>query len=73
MARLRDETGVEMAVLTIRTRAEFDASPSFAAFAERVFDGWGVGRADRNDAILLVVAAAERKPRLALGAAYDQG
>lgn len=72
LAALKDETGVEMTVLTIRARDDFGDAPSIEALAGRVFDAWGVGDAERNDGILVLVAAEDREMRLQLGAAYDQ-
>lgn len=70
---LAAETGVEMTVLTIRSRDDFDASPSIEAFATGLFNDWGIGRAGRNDGILVLVATADREMRIELGSAYDQG
>lgn len=73
LATLRTETGIEMTLVTIRSREDFDPSPSLEAFARRLFDGWGIGDAARNDGILLLVVRDDRETRIELGAAYDQG
>lgn len=73
LAAAQAETGVEVAVLTIPTRAGYDASPSLAAFATGIFNAWGIGDAARNDGILVLVAAEDREMRVALGSGYDQG
>jgi uncharacterized protein len=70
---LLDETGIEATVLTVPDRAAFAPSDSVEAFARAVFNAWGVGRKDRNDGLLLLVAPGDRAARIALGAAYDQG
>ncbi|WP_347313545.1 TPM domain-containing protein [Defluviimonas sp. SAOS-178_SWC] len=70
---LEAETGVEMTVLTIRTRDDYAPSASIEAFATGLFNDWGIGRADRNDGILVLVAVADREMRIALGSAYGQG
>lgn len=70
---LKAETGVEMTVLTIATRDDYDPSPSIEAFASGLFNAWGIGDAARNDGILVLVAARDRELRVELGAAYDQG
>ncbi len=79
-ARLRDElrtlkadTGVEMAVLTISTPRAFGHPEGIEAFATGLFNAWGIGRKDRNDGILVLVAAEDREMRLELGAGYNQG
>lgn len=73
LARLRDQTGIEMAVLTIPSRAEYDPSSGIEDFALRVFNGWGIGDAVRNDGILFLIATEDRETRIALGEAYDAG
>jgi uncharacterized protein len=73
MAALKAETGVEMTVLTIASRADYDATPSIEGFAMGVFNGWGVGGKDRNDGILILIAQADREMRIQLGAGYNQG
>jgi uncharacterized protein len=70
---LRDETGVEMTVLTIASRRDYDPSPSIEAFATGLFNDWGIGDAGRNDGILVLVARADREMRIELGQGYDQG
>lgn len=70
---LRAETGVEMTVLTIASRGDYDPSPSLETFATGLFNGWGIGDPARNDGILVLVATKDREMRVELGAAYDQG
>ncbi|MFZ1726009.1 MAG: TPM domain-containing protein [Albidovulum sp.] len=70
---LKEETGVEMTVLTIPSRSDYDASASIEAFATRLFNGWGIGDAARNDGILVLVIPEDREMRIELGSAYDQG
>lgn len=73
LGALAAQTGIEMTVLTIRSRDDFDPSASIEAFATGLFNDWGIGRADRNDGILVLVATADREMRIELGSAYDQG
>ena len=70
---LRAETGVEMTVLTIAARGDYDPSASIETFAAGLFNAWGIGDAARNDGILVLFAARDRELRVELGAAYDQG
>lgn len=72
MAALERETGIQMTVLTIRARSDYDPSGSIAEFAQRVFNGWGIGNSRTNDGILLLVSSQDREIRIHLGAAYDQ-
>lgn len=71
---LRDETGVEATVVTIPTRSAYDPpSVSLESFATGLFNDWGIGSAERNDGILLLIIPEDRETRLELGAGYDQG
>lgn len=72
LATLLGETGIEMTVVTIRSRDDFDASASIETFARGLFNDWGVGDAENNDGILVLVATADRETRIQLGSAYDQ-
>lgn len=70
---LKAETGVEMTVLTIPTRGEYEAGGTLEEFATGLFNDWGVGRADLNNGILVFVAVEDREMRIVLGKGYDQG
>ncbi|TCO72430.1 TPM domain-containing protein [Rhodovulum euryhalinum] len=70
LAALKDETGVEMTVLTIPRRADYGAWNNIESFATALFNAWGVGDADRDDGILVLVAHRDREMRLELGAGY---
>ncbi len=58
---LRDETGIEVTVLTIASRADHDPSASVQAFATATFNAWGVGAQARNDGILVLVVRDDRE------------
>lgn len=73
LATLYSETGIEMTVVTLKTRDDFDPSASVEVFAQGLFNAWGIGDRERNDGILLLVVAADREARIELGAAYGQG
>lgn len=68
---LRARTGIEMTVLTLESRAPYDPAPSLEAFATRLFNGWGIGDAARDDGILILVLSADREMRIELGAGYS--
>ena len=73
LAKLKTETGVEMTVLTIASRGDYDDSASIEAFATGLFNAWGIGRKPFNDGILVLIAVEDREMRLELGSGYDQG
>ncbi|WP_413863906.1 TPM domain-containing protein [Albidovulum sp.] len=70
---LRAETGVELTVLPIAARGDYDPSASIETFAAGLFNAWGIGDAGRNDGILVLVASQDHEMRVQLGSAYDQG
>jgi len=68
----RAETGVQMVVVTMPSIDAFGgAGMRLDAYAKALFNAWGVGDADRNDGILMLVATDAREVRIALGAGYD--
>jgi len=70
---LREETGVEATVLTLYSRGGFQAAGSFEDFATGLFNHWGIGNAQRNDGILILVITQDREMRIELGAGYPGG
>lgn len=71
---LKRDTGVEMTILTLPSwKANADDGQSLEAYATALFNAWGVGAANRNDGILLLVAPGDRDVRLELGQGYDRG
>lgn len=68
---LYDETDVEATVLTINSIYDYDTGDSsIESFATNLFNEWGIGDAERNDGILLLVAIEDRELRIELGAGY---
>lgn len=68
---LRDETGIEATIVTLADRGAYDPAPSLEAFATRLFNGWGIGDATRNDGILILVLSGNREMRIELGSGYN--
>lgn len=72
LAAVRAETGVQMVVVTLPTiEAYGGAGQRLDAFAKALFNAWGVGDAERNDGILMLVVTDAREVRIALGEGYD--
>ncbi len=67
---LRDETGVELTILTILTRDTYSSQGSFEDFATGLFNHWGIGNADKNDGILVLIVTEDRNMRIELGSGY---
>ncbi len=68
---LRDDTGVELTVLTLPTRETYAPGSTLEDFATGLFNHWGIGNSDRNDGILILVLTEDRDMRIELGAGYD--
>ncbi|NJS39639.1 MAG: hypothetical protein HC783_12195 [Rhodobacteraceae bacterium] len=72
LAAVRAETGVQMVVVTLPSIDSYGgAGQRLDAFAKSLFNAWGVGDAERNDGILMLVVSDAREVRIALGAGYD--
>ena len=71
LMRLQRETGVEMTVLTLDSRAAYSGA-SLERFAQGLFDAWGIGDAARNDGVLVLILREDRAMRIELGAAYGR-
>lgn len=69
---LADETGVQASVLTLHTRWGYPGD-SLETFATGLFNDWGIGNADRNDGILVLVLTTDREMRIELGSGYPAG
>jgi uncharacterized protein len=72
LQQVREETGVQMVVVTMPSITLYGgASMRLDAYAKALFNAWGVGGADRNDGIMMLVATDDREVRIALGSGYD--
>jgi uncharacterized protein len=70
LTALREETGVEATVLTLYTRWGYEDTDSLEDFATGLFNNWGIGDAERNDGILIMVLSIDREMRIELGSGY---
>ncbi|HEU4725706.1 MAG TPA: TPM domain-containing protein [Candidatus Eisenbacteria bacterium] len=64
---LREKTGAELAVVTLRDLGGDEIDPAATA----LFKEWGVGRAGEDDGVLILLALAERKVRIEPGYANE--
>jgi len=68
----RAATGVQMVVVTVPgLAAEGGAGMTIESYGKALFNAWGVGGAERNDGILLLLDTQAREARIALGSGYD--
>jgi uncharacterized protein len=72
LAALREETGVEMTVVTLSRKDMFAPNQTLEQFAGGLFDQWGIGNKTRNDGVLFLVLHSDREVRIELGEAYGQ-
>lgn len=73
LSEQREATGVHMVVVTMPTIEAYGATSGqrLDAYAKALFNAWGIGDAQRNDGILMLVETEAREVRIALGAGYD--
>lgn len=69
---LREDTGIEMVVVTMASRAPYDWA-ALEPFATALFNDWGVGDGARNDGIMILLLREDREMRIELGAGYSAG
>ena len=72
LARLRQDTGIEFAVLTLPSQTPFAPDQSLESFATGLFNHWGIGDATRNDGILVLILRDDRAMRIELGAGFGR-
>lgn len=61
--RLRERTGAQLAVVTLRSLQ----GGQIDDFTVRLFERWGVGEAERDNGLMLLVAIDDRKARIEVG------
>jgi uncharacterized protein len=69
---LYDQTGIEAVVVTMDTMRAYGHSGEIEPFATGLFNHWGVGNAQLNSGVMVLVARADRQMRIELGAGYPQ-
>jgi uncharacterized protein len=71
LGSVEDQTGIEVSVVTINSMQDYQGTGStIELFATALFNTWGIGKADKNNGILLLVAVKDRKMRIELGSGY---
>lgn len=72
LVETRDATGVHLVVVTMPGIAtQGGAGQRIEDYGKALFNAWGIGAADRNDGIMLLLDTEGREARIALGAGYD--
>ena len=68
---LRQRTGIEATVVTIESIGDYGTGDrSIESFATGLFNAWGVGDAERDDGVMVLVAVGDRKVRIEVGSGY---
>ncbi len=70
LQQAREARDHEMTVVTIKSRHAYGGFRDIASFSDQLFNKWGVGNAERNDGLMMVVAVEDRDMRIALGSGY---
>lgn len=61
--KLKQETGAEVAVVTIQSIAPLEIEE----YAVRLFEKWGIGKKGTDNGVLIIIAVNERKMRIEVG------
>ena len=69
LSAAKDARGIEMTVLTLPRLSDF-TTKSIETYAKNLFNHWGIGDAETNDGVLILVAFEDRKIRIAIGDGY---
>lgn len=72
LQQLRSTYGIEATVVTVPSIATYGTGDATVeAFATRLFNTWGVGDAQRNDGVLVLLSLGDRTVRIELGRGYS--
>lgn len=73
LSELRTKHSVEVVVVTVDSFQKYETSDSsFERFATNLFNTWGIGNAERNDGVLILLSINDRAVRIELGAGYSR-
>jgi len=72
LAKLKSDHDIEMTVVTLESRHDFGHWATMERFATALFNKWGVGDAERNDGIMVLVLRGDREMRIELGMGYNR-
>lgn len=67
---LRENHGIEFVVVTIHRMSDYGHQGPIEPFATRLFNYWGVGNAERNDGVMMLVSRQDRVMRIEVGSGY---
>jgi len=70
LIELRENADIEFTVVTINSMRDYGHSGAIEPFATGLFNTWGVGNAQRNDGLMMLVAVDDRRMRIEVGSGY---
>lgn len=71
LVEVKDRTGIEFTVVTIQRMSDYGWDGAIEPFATALFNKWGVGNAETNDGVMLLVSRFDRELRIEIGAGYS--
>lgn len=63
LAAIEKATSAQVAILTLESLGSHELEP----YTNQIFNSWGLGQADKNNGVLLLVAKSDRKVRIEVG------
>lgn len=70
LVELRERRGIEFTLITINSMSNYGHTGPIEPFATGLFNYWGVGNADRNDGVMMLIAKDDRVMRIEVGSGY---
>ncbi len=70
-AALLSQEQIPLFVVTIPSLSSYQSTKGIEAYAQALFDHWGIGFKDRNYGILLLISKGDRKARIEFGKSWD--
>jgi uncharacterized protein len=70
LKELKRETEIEFTVVTINSMTDYGHDGPIEPFATGLFNYWGVGNAQRNDGVMMLIAVQDRHMRIEVGSGY---
>jgi len=71
LAAIEAETGVQMTVVTLTANRYYGGKAAIETYADALFDRWGVGNAETNDGVMILLFEDDDDIRIQLGAGFD--
>lgn len=70
LKELKKARDIEFTVVTINSMTDYGHDGPIEPFATALFNKWGVGNAQRNDGVMMLIALSDRHMRIEVGSGY---